>query len=62
MATSSGLDSDSDSDDDDGVFSELSCAELISTIKYLLKNVQGKTRKYNVLHKFLKNFMKRKLP
>jgi len=54
MATSSGPDSDSDSDDDDKVFSKLSCAKLISTIKYLLKNVQGKTRKYNVLHNFFK--------
>ena len=46
MATSSRPNSDSNiDDDDDEVFPELFRVELISTIRSVLKNVQGKTRK-----------------
>jgi len=48
MTSSPGPNSDLDSDNDDEVFAELSRDEIISTIKYMLKNVQIKTRKYRV--------------
>jgi hypothetical protein len=46
---------------DDEVFSKLTHDDLISTIKDLLKNVHGKTNKYNVLHKLFKELRKKEV-
>lgn len=51
-STSSNTDSlDDAGDDDDEVFSELTCEELVTYIKNLIRNYHSKSKRFKILKK-----------